>query len=174
MSKNTIPADYRPLLDLQETEKAIRLIKEFFQDNLAFELHLKRVTAPLFVKSGTGINDNLNGVERAVSFPILDLKDQKAEIVQSLAKWKRLMLADYGFMPDTGLYTDMNAIRPDEKLDNIHSLYVDQWDWEKVMPAEDRNLDYLKNTVQRIYNVIYRTEKYICHKYEEIHPVLPP
>src|SRR4030067_3474217 len=123
------PQDYRPLLDLRQTELAIRQIKEFFQTNLAFELNLIRVTAPLFVLSGTGINDDLNGIERPVAFPVKSIQDSRAEIVQSLAKWKRLQLADSGWQPDEGLYTDMNAIRPDEALDNLHSLYVDHWDW---------------------------------------------
>lgn len=170
----TIPKDYTPLLDVKETEKAIRLIKEFFQTNLAFELNLIRVTAPLFVRTGTGINDDLNGIERPVSFPVKDLNDDKAEIVQSLAKWKRMMLADYGFSMGEGLYTDMNAIRPDETLDNLHSLYVDQWDWEKVMKKEDRTIDFLKSTVERIWDVIHRTESYIAYYYQDIKPVLPP
>jgi len=168
-----IPEQYEPLLDLKETEKAIRLIKEFFQINLSFELNLQRVTAPLFVKSGTGINDNLNGVERAVSFKIMALDDIDAEIVQSLAKWKRMMLADYNFQHGEGLYTDMNAIRPDESLDNMHSLYVDQWDWEKVISAGERNTDYLRSVVQKLYGIIERAEKYICHQYNNIKPTLP-
>ncbi len=168
-----IPEQYKPLLDLRETEKAIRLIKEFFQINLSFELNLQRVTAPLFVKSGTGINDDLNGVERAVSFKIMALDDIGAEIVQSLAKWKRMMLADYNFKHGEGLYTDMNAIRPDEYLDNMHSLYIDQWDWEKVISAEERNTDYLRSVVQKLYGIINRTEKYICHHYNSIKPILP-
>ena len=168
-----IPEQYEPLLDLKETEKAIRLIKEFFQVNLSFELNLQRVTAPLFVKSGTGINDDLNGVEKAVSFKITALENTGAEIVQSLAKWKRMMLADYNFKHGEGLYTDMNAIRPDEYLDNLHSLYIDQWDWEKVISAEERNTDYLRSAVQKLYGIINRTEKYICHHYNNIKPILP-
>ena len=168
-----VPEQYEPLLDLKETEKAIRLIKEFFQINLSFELNLQRVTAPLFVKSGTGINDDLNGVEKAVSFKIMALDNIDAEIVQSLAKWKRMMLADYNFQHGEGLYTDMNAIRPDEHLDNLHSLYVDQWDWEQVISAGERNLDYLRSVVQKIYGIIKRTEKYICHQYSSIKPILP-
>ncbi len=168
-----IPEQYEPLLDLKETEKAIRLIKEFFQINLSFELNLQRVTAPLFVKSGTGINDDLNGVEKAVSFKITALENTGAEIVQSLAKWKRMMLADYNFKHGEGLYTDMNAIRPDEYLDNLHSLYIDQWDWEKVISAEERNTDYLRSVVQKLYGIINRTEKYICHHYNNIKPILP-
>ena len=158
-----IPPIYKPLLDVRETEKAIRLIKEFFQTNLSFELNLIRVTAPLFVKAGTGINDDLNGVERPVSFKITDMNGTTAEIVQSLAKWKRMTLADLGFNVHEGLYTDMNAIRPNELLDNTHSIYVDQWDWEQVISEKDRNLDFLKHVVKKIYGVIQRTEKYVCY-----------
>jgi aspartate--ammonia ligase len=168
-----IPAQYEPLLGLKETEKAIRLIKEFFQINLAFELNLMRVTAPLFVKAGTGINDDLSGIERPVSFNIKALDNMGAEIVQSLAKWKRMMLADYGLANGEGLYTDMNAIRSDEELDNLHSLYVDQWDWERVISPEERNLDFLKDIVRKIYDVIERTEKYVCYHYSVIQPTLP-
>ena len=168
-----IPEQYEPLLDLKETEKAIRLIKEFFQINLSFELNLQRITAPLFVKAGTGINDDLSGVEKPVSFKIKALDYVNAEIVQSLAKWKRIMLADYNFQYGEGLYTDMNAIRPDEYLDNLHSLYVDQWDWEKVISPQERNLNYLKSVVQKIYDIMKRTEKYICHQYSVIKPILP-
>ena len=167
------PQDYQPLLDLRQTELAIRQIKEFFQTNLAFELNLIRVTAPLFVLSGTGINDDLNGVERPVNFPIKSIQDSRAEIVQSLAKWKRLQLADFGFLPGEGIYTDMNAIRPDEDLDNLHSIYVDQWDWERVIRQEDRSVDFLKYVVNKIYDVIRRTERYISHLYPEIVPTLP-
>ncbi len=168
-----LPDDYKPLLDLKDTEKAIRLIKEFFQINLSLELNLSRVTAPLFVKAGTGINDDLNGIEKPISFKVNDLQNTRAEIVQSLAKWKRLMLADYGFKIGEGLYTDMNAIRPDEKLDNLHSLYVDQWDWEKVISPEERNLEFLKSTVQKIYGVIKRTEKYVAQQFSGIQSFLP-
>jgi aspartate--ammonia ligase len=158
---------------LRETERAIRLIKEFFQTNLAVALNLTRVTAPLFVHSGTGINDDLNGVERPVAFPVRDLRGARVEIVHSLAKWKRLMLADYGFGHGEGLYTDMNAIRPDEGLDNTHSLYVDQWDWERVMLPRERTLQFLTRIVTRIYGVIQRTEEYICHCCAGLTPVLP-
>ena len=172
-NKLFIPDNYHPPLDLKETEKAIRLIKEFFQTNLAFELNLMRVTAPLFVQAGTGINDDLTGIERPVSFKIKNLHGMEAEIVQSLAKWKRMMLADYGFSQGEGLYTDMNAIRPDEELDNLHSLYVDQWDWERVITREERNLNFLKIIVDKIYDIIKRTEKYICYRYSIIKPILP-
>ena len=167
------PQNYKPLLGLRQTELAIRQIKEFFQSNLAFELNLMRVTAPLFVLSGTGINDDLNGVERPVSFPVKSIQDSRAEIVQSLAKWKRLQLADFTCQPGEGLYTDMNAIRPDEDLDNLHSIYVDQWDWERVMRREERTIEYLKQVVRQIYSVILRTERYIGYIYPEIEPVLP-
>ncbi|MFO7820438.1 MAG: aspartate--ammonia ligase [Lentisphaeria bacterium] len=168
-----LPDGYTELLDPQHTEKAIAQIKEVFQTNLAFELDLQRVTAPLFVESGTGVNDDLNGVERPVAFPVKELDDKQVEIVQSLAKWKRMALADLGFESGSGLYTDMNALRPDEELSNIHSIYVDQWDWEKVVTREDRNLEYLKQTVRKIYDVIRRTEKYISHEYEHLQPNLP-
>ncbi|MFW6147130.1 MAG: aspartate--ammonia ligase [Thermodesulfobacteriota bacterium] len=169
-----IPKNYKPVVDLRETEKAIRLVKEFFQTNLSFELNLTRATAPLFVMAGTGINDDLSGAERPVSFAIKALGDRNAEIVQSLAKWKRMMLADYGFEHGAGLYTDMNAIRADEELDNLHSLYVDQWDWERVISSEERNLPFLKYVVEKIYDVIRRTEKYVCYQYDMIKPILPP
>jgi aspartate--ammonia ligase len=168
-----IPKNYQAILDLKETEKAIRLIKEFFQTNLSFELNLIRTTAPLFVKANTGINDALNGVEKPVSFAVKDMEQTRVEIVQSLAKWKRMALADYKIKSGEGIYTDMNAIRPDEQLDNLHSLYVDQWDWEKVISPAQRNLHYLKEVVATIYEVIRRTEKYIHHLYPAIKPVLP-
>ena len=147
MSYLITPEGYKPLLDLKQTELGIKQIKEFFQLNLSSELRLRRVTAPLFVLKGMGINDDLNGVERAVTFPIKDLGDAKAEVVHSLAKWKRLTLAEYHIEPGYGIYTDMNAIRADEELGNLHSLYVDQWDWERVITAEDRNVEFLKEIV---------------------------
>jgi aspartate--ammonia ligase len=161
--------DYRPLLDVRQTERAIQEIKDFFQLNLATELNLTRVTAPLFVLAGTGINDDLNGTERPVAFPVKALGDARAEVVQSLAKWKRLALADYGFKKGFGLYTDMNAIRPDEGLDAIHSLYVDQWDWERVIDESERDLAFLKSVVKRIYSAIKRLEFHMHDRY----PVLP-
>jgi aspartate--ammonia ligase len=167
-----IPDNYKDLLDIKDTEKAIRLIKEFFQINLSFELNLTRVTAPLYVVAGTGINDDLNGIEKPVSFKIKDMDNVQTEIVQSLAKWKRMKLADYGFKYGEGLYTDMNAIRPDELLDNMHSLYVDQWDWERIISPEERSVEFLKNVVRRIYDVIRRTERYICQQYPVIEPIL--
>ncbi len=168
-----LPAGYRPLLDELATEVAIRSIKEEFQKNLAFELRLQRVTAPLFVPSGTGINDDLNGVERPVSFLIRDDGGRKAEIVHSLAKWKRLKLASLQMEPGRGIYTDMNAIRPDEELDNVHSLYVDQWDWEKVITREARTLETLKETVRRIYYALRRTEDALSRAYPVLRPFLP-
>ena len=173
MSKLIKPKDYQALLDLKQTEQGIKLIKDFFQTNLSTELRLRRVTAPLFVLKGLGINDDLNGVERAVTFPIKDLGDQKAEVVHSLAKWKRLTLADYDIEPGYGIYTDMNAIRADEELDNLHSLYVDQWDWEAVMMPEERNIEFLKSIVRRIYSAILRTEYLTCETYPQIKPFLP-
>lgn len=173
MSQLIKPVDYKPLLDIQQTEQGIKLIKEFFQMNLSTELRLRRVTAPLFVLKGLGINDDLNGVERPVTFPIKDLGDAKAEVVHSLAKWKRLTLGEYNIEPGYGIYTDMNAIRADEELDNLHSLYVDQWDWEAVMTAEQRNLGFLKDIVRRIYSAIRRTEFLVCERYPEIKPFLP-
>jgi aspartate--ammonia ligase len=168
-----IPKNYKSVLDITQTEQAIKLIKDFFQLNLASELRLRRVTAPLFVKRGTGINDDLNGVERPVAFPMKELDDQVAEIVQSLAKWKRLALADLKIKKGYGLYTDMNAIRPDEELTNIHSLYVDQWDWERVISKEERNIDFLKKIVRKIYSVLVRTEFYVSDYYPEIKCNLP-
>jgi len=168
-----IPKHYRPLQNLHETERAIRKIKEFFQVNLSLELNLTRVTAPMFVMAGTGINDNLNGIEKPVSFEVKSMKNAKAEIVHSLAKWKRLMLSDYQFRQGQGLYTDMNAIRADEDLDNLHSLYVDQWDWELVVSEQERQLDFLKKVVNKIYDVIRRTELFIAQEYSAIQPILP-
>ena len=167
------PLHYDALLDTKQTEQGIKLIKDFFQQNLSTELRLRRVTAPLFVLKGLGINDDLNGVERAVTFPIKDLGDAKAEVVHSLAKWKRLSLAEYQIEPGYGIYTDMNAIRADEELDNLHSLYVDQWDWEAVIRREDRTLSFLKNVVERIYAAIRRTEYLTCETYPQIKPFLP-
>ena len=173
MSQLIKPIDYKSLLDMKQTEQGIKLIKEFFQQNISTELRLRRVTAPLFVLQGLGINDDLNGVERAVSFPIKDLGDARAEVVHSLAKWKRLSLAEYKIEPEYGIYTDMNAIRADEELDNLHSLYVDQWDWEAVITKEQRTVAYLKNVVERIYAAIRRTEYLTCETYPQIKPFLP-
>ena len=173
MRKLILPKNYKSLLDLKQTEKAIKLVKDTFQENLAGELRLRRVTAPLFVLKGTGINDDLNGVERKVTFPVKDLDGREAEVVNSLAKWKRIALADYGIDHGYGIYTDMNAIRPDEELDNLHSLYVDQWDWEIVIDEKERNLDYLKYIVRKIYEVLKRTEFLIFEQFSELVPILP-
>ena len=169
-----IPKNYRNILGDQEaTEKAIKSVKDMFQDNLSAQLALLRVTAPMVVLSGTGINDELNGVERPVSFPIKDMQERKAEVVHSLAKWKRLKLKEMSIAPGRGIYTDMNALRPDEELDNIHSIYVDQWDWEKVIRKEDRNLAFLKRTVQRIYEAVKVTENKLFVEFPQIVPELP-
>jgi aspartate--ammonia ligase len=173
MSYLITPKGYKPLLDLAETEKGIRKIKEFFQQNLSSELRLRRVTAPLFVMKDTGINDDLNGSERAVTFPIMDMGDSKAEIVHSLAKWKRMILKDYNIEDGYGIYADMNAIRADEEMGNIHSLYVDQWDWELNMNHEHRNMVFLKNIVTRIYAAIVRTEYLVYEMFPVIKPILP-
>ncbi|HZK98169.1 MAG TPA: aspartate--ammonia ligase [Prolixibacteraceae bacterium] len=168
-----LPENYKSKLDLKQTEKAIKFVKDFFQENLSAELRLRRVTAPLFVLKGTGINDDLNGVERPVTFAVKEMNDAKAEVVHSLAKWKRLILAQYGIPVGYGIYTDMNAIRADEELTNIHSLYVDQWDWEKVLTAKQRNLEYLKKVVNQIYAVMLRTEFMVYENYPAIKPILP-
>lgn len=173
MSKLIIPSGYKPLLGKRQTEQGIKRIKDFFQENLSTELRLSRVTAPLFVLKGLGINDNLNGVERPVTFAIKDMNGAQAEIVHSLAKWKRLTLAEYAIEPGYGIYTDMNAIRADEELDNTHSLYVDQWDWEAVITREDRTLQFLEDFVRRIYGAILRTEYLACENYPQLKPFLP-
>jgi len=165
---------YESVLPLRETELAIKSIKDYFEEALAKELNLQRVSAPLFVRKGTGVNDDLNGVERKATFSIKDADGCQAECLFSLAKWKRLMLAEYGFGQGEGLYTDMNAIRPDEDvLDNLHSVYVDQWDWETVISAEQRNLGFLKEIVRKIYKVMKKTEARVYKKYPQIEPVLP-
>ncbi|MFW5793627.1 MAG: aspartate--ammonia ligase [Bacteroidota bacterium] len=174
MSKDLyIPSGYQPILDLKQTEQAITQIKDFFLLTFSSELKLRRVTAPLFVLKGTGINDDLNGVERKVSFPIKDMNEQVGEVVNSLAKWKRLALADYGIEPGYGILTDMNAIRPDEDLDNIHSLYVDQWDWEMVISQKERNLKFLKTIVRKIFEVLKRVEFLLYENFPGITPMLP-
>lgn len=161
------------MLNISETEQGIKVIKEFFQQNLAMGLRLRRVTGPLFVLRGLGINDDLSGAERPVSFPVKDLGDAQAEVVHSLAKWKRLTLADYHVKPGYGIYTDMNAIRADEELGNLHSLYVDQWDWERVIRPEDRTLDFLKRIVRCIYSALLRTEFMVCERFPQLKPSLP-
>ena len=168
-----IPSNYKQRLLPETTEVAIKMVKDRFQDCLAHALDLRRVTAPLFVLAGTGINDDLNGVEQPVGFDIACMGNRHAEVVHSLAKWKRMKLAAYGIAPGYGLYTDMNAIRTSEELDNLHSLYVDQWDWEAVITKEQRTLAFLKNIVERIYAAILRTEYLTCETYPQIKPFLP-
>lgn len=173
MSRLIIPNNYTAALSLQQTEIAIKLIKDFFLDSLSTELRLRRVTAPLFVLKGLGMNDDLSGTEHPVTFSIKDMGGAEAEVVHSLAKWKRVTLADYKVNSGYGIITDMNAIRADEELDNLHSLYVDQWDWERVMDSQERTVEYLKSTVEHIYNAILRTEYHICETYPQIEPFLP-
>ncbi|MDU6877357.1 aspartate--ammonia ligase [Clostridium tepidum] len=171
--KLMIPQGYESILGIRETEVAIKKVKDFFEKTLSEKLNLTRVSAPLFVRKNTGMNDNLNGVERPVAFDMKGLQNEMIEIVHSLAKWKRMALHRYGFKVGEGLYTDMNAIRRDEDLDNLHSIYVDQWDWEKVINKEDRNKETLKAIVKDIYNVFKETEKYICSEYEGFNEILP-
>ena len=173
MSKLIIPNSYKASLSLQQTEIAIKKIKDFFLSSISTELRLRRVTAPLFVLKGLGMNDDLSGTERPVTFPVKDMGDAEAEVVHSLAKWKRVTLAEYEVKSGYGIITDMNAIRADEELDNLHSLYVDQWDWERVMDSNMRSVEYLKSIVNRIYNSILCTEYYICETYPQIEPFLP-
>lgn len=168
-----IPKDYNQKLMPETTEQAIQLLKKSFQEKLSKSLNLRRVTAPLFVLTGTGINDDLNGVERSVKFPIRCMGDRQAEVVHSLAKWKRMKLGAYRIPAGYGLYTDMNAIRSDEDLDNLHSLYVDQWDWEKTIRPEDRNLDFLKKTVRQLYTLLKEIEELVYEQYPHITPALP-
>ena len=173
MSTIKLPKGYQSELNLHDTQIAIKMVKDFFQTLLAERLNLLRVSAPLFVDPASGLNDNLNGVERPVSFDIKYGDGKEGEIVQSLAKWKRYALKKYGFAVNEGLYTDMSAIRRDEEPDNIHSIYVDQWDWEKIITKEDRNLETLKNTVRTVYKVLRKTEKYMSIHYDYIEEILP-
>jgi aspartate--ammonia ligase len=168
-----IPEGYRSFFDLKGTEIAIKQVKDYFEKELSKALNLTRVSAPLFVKRNTGVNDYLNGVERPVDFDAIDVKEGNLEIVQSLAKWKRMALYRYGFNAGEGLYTDMNAIRRDEVLDAIHSIYVDQWDWEKVLNKSDRTIENLKDMVNKIFHVFKSTECYITELYPQIQPILP-
>lgn len=172
-SKVFIPENYKSNLSLIETEIAIKKVKDFFETKLAETLNLTRVSAPLFLENNSGLNDNLNGVERPVSFDMLAIEDSNIEIVHSLAKWKRFALHRYKFEAGSGLYTDMNAIRRDEELDNIHSIYVDQWDWEKVITKEDRNIDTLKDTVRKIFSIFKSTEDFVSSEYPSIEKILP-
>ena len=171
MSSIIIPEGYQSLLGLYDTQKAIGLIKTIFQEKLCMALHLKRVTAPLFVMQGSGLNDDLNGVERPVAFDVPSLNEQ-AEVVHSLAKWKRYALYKYGFRPGQGIVTDMNAIRRDEELDNLHSIYVDQWDWEKVIERQDRNEQYLRQTVRAIVGAVAETNDALQIAFPSLHTVL--
>lgn len=173
MSGFTLPKDYKSHLNLYETQAAIKTVKDFFQQLLSQRLQLLRVSAPLFVDPASGLNDNLNGVERPVTFDIKYQGGREGEIVQSLAKWKRYALKKYGFSAGEGLYTDMSAIRRDEMTDNIHSIYVDQWDWEKIITKEARNLDTLQETVRTVYKVLRKTEKYLSIQYDYIEEILP-
>ena len=173
MAQINIPKNYKSELNLYDTQVAIKTVKDFFQGLLAERLHLLRVSAPLFVDPESGLNDNLNGIERPVTFDIKYQDGREAEIVQSLAKWKRYALKKYGFSAGEGLYTDMSAIRRDEESDNIHSIYVDQWDWEKVITKETRNLETLKETVRTEYKVLRKTEKFMAIHYDYIEEILP-
>ncbi|MEG0291347.1 MAG: aspartate--ammonia ligase [Anaerovoracaceae bacterium] len=173
MSKLIIPEGYTPVIDYMESQRAIKKIKDFFQQELAYGLNLRRVSAPLFVTPESGLNDNLSGVERTVGFSIKDMGEQNVEIVQSLAKWKRMALGKYRIQPGHGLYTDMNAIRRDEELDNIHSIYVDQWDWEKVIRQSDRTEEYLEEVVNKLYTAIKNLGDYVNRHYPELKTELP-
>ena len=170
---NDVLTGYESKLGLIQTEIAIKKVKDYFENKLSEELNLTKVSAPLLLNSGTGINDNLNGVERIVTFNSRDLEAYPVEVVQSLAKWKRIALAKYGFEHNKGLYADMNAIRSDEQLDNMHSMYVDQWDWEKIISKEQRNLSTLRHEVKKIYSSIKSTECYLNQHYPQLEPVLP-
>jgi len=174
MPELILNSEYKSAMGLRDTERGIKFIKDFFQNNLAETLNLQRVSAPLFLRKGSGVNDDLNGIEAKAAFKIKDDGYSDVECLFSLAKWKRMVLADYGFEQGEGLYTDMNAIRPDEEsLDNLHSIYVDQWDWERVMSREERNLDFLKLIVRKIYDVLKKTEAAVDAEYPQIQPMLP-
>lgn len=173
MNSSYFPKDYQSHLDLYDTQIGIKTVKDFFQNLLAERLHLLRVSAPLFVEPSSGLNDNLNGVERPVAFDIKYQDGAEAEIVHSLAKWKRYALQKYGFSHGEGLYTDMNAIRRDEETDNIHSIFVDQWDWEKIIHRNERTLEVLQDTVRIVYKVLRKTEKYMSIRYDYIEELLP-
>ena len=173
MSSIIIPKNYDSKYGIMETEIAIKVAKDCFERELAKALDLTRISAPMFVRKSAGINDNLNGVERPVAFEMKEMPDTTLEIVHALAKWKRIALKQYGVEAGKGIYTDMNAIRRDEDLDNTHSIYVDQWDWEKVISKEDRNLDFLKETVKKIYQVFLNTEKELTDKFSKFEKFLP-
>lgn len=171
--KLQLPKDYKPKMNIKETEIAIKQLKDCFEKTLANSLNLQRVSAPLFVFPESGINDNLNGIERPVDFEIKDIQNKKSEIVHSLAKWKRMALYKYKFKHDEGLYTDMNAIRRDEELDNLHSVYVDQWDWEKIILKAERKMETLEKTVKQLFNVFKIAEAYITDAHPELDKYLP-
>lgn len=171
--KFKVQKDYKSSMGIRETEVAIKVIKDHFERTLAEKLNLTRVSAPLFVRTDTGLNDNLNGIERSVSFDAISIKHYNMEIVQSLAKWKRMALGKYGFERGEGIYTDMNAIRRDEELDNLHSIYVDQWDWEKVLHKKDRTPETLKQIVRDIYSTFLETEGFLHTRYPQFKPSLP-
>ena len=173
MNNCYIPQGYRPPLTGYDMQRAIEFVKSSFQENLKFALNLRRVSAPLFVDRHSGLNDNLNGIERPVGFTVKEQNEREAEVVQSLAKWKRFALKKYGFHYGEGLYTDMNAIRRDEETDNIHSIFVDQWDWERIIAKDERTLDTLKSVVRDVYRVLYKTEKYMAIQYDYITEILP-
>ena len=173
MSNLMIPKNYKSDLSLIETQRAIKKIKDYFQQELAYGLRLRRVSAPLFVEPETGLNDNLNGVERRVEFTVKDMNEKTVEIVQSLAKWKRYALGRYGIKPGHGIYTDMNAIRRDEEMDNLHSIYVDQWDWERVMTKDERNEEFLHEIVEIIYNSVKNLGDYVNRLYRDIQTEIP-
>jgi len=173
MENLTIPKNYHSALNLHDTQIAIKTVKDFFQNQLSKRLNLARVSAPLFVDPLSGLNDNLNGVERPVSFDIKEQDGRIAEVVQSLAKWKRYALKKYGFSIGEGIYTDMNAIRRDEDTDNIHSIFVDQWDWEKIIKKEERTVETLQNVVRTVYKALKKTEKYMSIEYDYIEEILP-
>lgn len=173
MEHFNIPKNYHSALDLYDTQIGIKTVKDYFQSQLSAQLNLLRVSAPLFVDPASGLNDNLNGVERPVAFDIKEQPGRNAEVVQSLAKWKRYALKKYGFSHGEGLYTDMNAIRRDEVTDNIHSIFVDQWDWEKIIHKDERHIDTLKDTVRKVYSALRKTEKYMSIQYDYIHEILP-
>ncbi|MBQ8563484.1 MAG: aspartate--ammonia ligase, partial [Firmicutes bacterium] len=173
MAQLILPENYEPVIDLMESQRAIKKIKDYFQQELAYGLNLRRVSAPLFVTPESGLNDNLNGFERRVNFTLKDMDEAPVEIVQSLAKWKRMALGKYGIQPGHGIYTDMNAIRRDEDLDNLHSVYVDQWDWEKVITKEQRNEEYLREVVTTIYNAMKNLGDYVNRLYRNIQTEIP-
>ena len=168
-----LPKDYDPVLSVKQTQEAIKYIRDTFQKEFGKEMNLERVSAPLFVSKSSGLNDNLNGVERPVAFDLMGISGEEYEVVQSLAKWKRMALSEYNFAPGEGLYTNMNAIRRDEELDNLHSCYVDQWDWEKVIRKEDRSIEVLEDTVKTIFKVIKHMEHEVWYKYPEAVHHLP-